>query len=154
MNLSKYPVKRNYLRSLDGLLLFCMGIPSVVVLLVKDFTGMTYQFFSIIQMFFYMRLFRNMRLLRQITANDQQFEYLLSAADIVLFVFTFACVFNSVESNVAYSFWDSVYFAMATVSTTGYGDVVPHTNLGRVCTIIMITFVAVWLPSKVIPFMD
>lgn len=150
MNLSKFPIKWNYLFSLDGFLMFCMGIPSIVVILVKDYTGVTYQFFSIIQMFFYMRLFRDMKLLRKITPSDQVFEYLLSAVDIILFVFTFACLFNSVEVTVNYSFLDSIYFAMATISTTGYGDVVPHTYLGRVCTVIMIAFVAVWLPNKVL----
>ena len=34
-----------------------------------------------------------------------------------------------------WSFLDSLYFAVVTVTTIGYGDLVPQTNLGKIFTI-------------------
>ena len=96
-----------------------------------------------------MRFFHISSLIRRWVLDDRLYEIILSLVDILLFVLTFSCVFNSVEVSINYSFLESVYFAIATITTTGYGDVSPHTKLGRITTIIMMAFVAVWLPNKV-----
>ena len=88
-------------------------------------------------------------MIRKWVLNDRLYEMILSLVDIILFVLTFSCVFNSVEIAINYSFLESIYFAIATITTIGYGDVTPHTTLGRLTTIIMMGFVAVWLPNKV-----
>ncbi|MRC57015.1 hypothetical protein GH877_30685, partial [Bacillus thuringiensis] len=36
------------------------------------------------------------------------------------------------------SFFESIYWALVTMSTVGYGDITPHTTEGRVVTIILI----------------
>ena len=43
----------------------------------------------------------------------------------------------SVNPNVT-SYWDSVWWALCTVSTVGYGDIVPMTVIGRLCGLFLI----------------
>ena len=145
----KCPFRCSLAYSVDEILLFVMGIPSIITLLVKDYTGVLYQFFSILQMFYYMQFARHNAFLRKYASNGHYYELILSLVDILLFVFTFSCVFNSVEVTTHYSFLESIYFAIATITTTGYGDMIPKTVLGRLTTVLMMIFVAVWLPTKV-----
>ena len=100
-------------------------------------------------MLYYIRLFRSMSLLIHITSNENQHNSLVSGIEFILIVLTFATVFNGVESSQDYSFSESLYFTLATLSTVGYGDIHPITFLGRVCSIIMIVFLFLWLPEKV-----
>ena len=100
-------------------------------------------------MLYYIRLFRTMPLLIHLTADNNQYNSLLSCFEFILIVLTFATVFNGVESSHNYSFSESIYFTLATLSTVGYGDIHPTTLLGRICSIIMIIFLFLWLPEKV-----
>lgn len=42
------------------------------------------------------------------------------------------------ESNTEREFHDYLYFAVVTVSTVGFGDIYPKTELGRLTVIVMI----------------
>jgi voltage-gated potassium channel Kch len=54
-----------------------------------------------------------------------------------------ALVERLVEPETYPSLWDAVWWALVTVSTTGYGDVVPHTVPGKiVASIVMINALA------------
>ena len=64
-----------------------------------------------------------------------------SALAVIVFVFTVVfggtLVFMYVEGK---SFLESLYFVIATVTTVGYGDVVPATNIGKLFSILLIIF--------------
>lgn len=59
---------------------------------------------------------------------------------ILLFVFLWATVFSYVENH---TFFDSLYFTITTMATVGFGDITPHTTLGK--TIVMI-YALTWVP--------
>lgn len=45
------------------------------------------------------------------------------------------------------TFHEMVYFTVVTLSTVGYGDVVPLSEEGRVCVIVLIIIVLVVIPK-------
>ncbi len=46
------------------------------------------------------------------------------------------------------SFGDALYFSVITLSTVGYGDLIPITDLGRFVTVVMISFGAIIIPVQ------
>ncbi|KAF0694817.1 Aste57867_14341 [Aphanomyces stellatus] len=99
---------------------------------------------------------------RNITAVQQQ---LLSMFLLVLsIVFISACVFQLVENTyrddsvdaggkviqaTTVTLGDAFYFILVTMSTVGYGDIVPQTTVGKVVTAAMILLSLVMLPQEV-----
>jgi voltage-gated potassium channel Kch len=45
------------------------------------------------------------------------------------------------------TFHEMIYFTVVTLATVGYGDVVPHSEEGRVCVIVLIIIVLVVIPK-------
>jgi voltage-gated potassium channel Kch len=68
--------------------------------------------------------------------------YLLMASGIVIFVGTMIMynLESQVENSKMKTVLDALWWCIATVSTVGYGDVVPVTNLGRIVAIIYMFF--------------
>ncbi|MEM2924950.1 MAG: NAD-binding protein [Methanocellales archaeon] len=48
---------------------------------------------------------------------------------------SFSIVFMIIEEK---SFIDSIYWAVVTLATVGYGDIIPHTEIGKILTMILI----------------
>ncbi len=66
------------------------------------------------------------------------------------FMFSGAYAFYYFEKGInpmVNRFWDAVYWSLCTVSTVGYGDIVPVTDPGRIVAVIMIVIGVVFFLS-------
>ncbi|MBW4542818.1 MAG: ion transporter [Myxacorys chilensis ATA2-1-KO14] len=103
------------------------------------------------------RWFRILRLIRFIGGNTV-FGY-VSSEDSAIYtrilftlfsiVFVYSGLIYQVEhaSNSKYgTFLDAVYFSVSTISTAGFGDIVPLSQLGRFLTVLMILTGIIFIP--------
>lgn len=63
-----------------------------------------------------------------------------------------ALIMFNVESDTFYTFFDAVYWAAISLTTIGYGDIIPTTSIGRLITILsaFIGIAIIALPSGII----
>jgi voltage-gated potassium channel len=108
-----------------------------------------------------LRWFRILRLVRFVEGNT--FFGYISREDGVIFsriIFTL-CVIIFVYSGLIYqvehpinpqafaTFFDAVYFSVATMTTVGFGDVTPLSELGRLLTVLMILTGVALIPWQI-----
>lgn len=63
-----------------------------------------------------------------------------------------ALIMFNVEPDTFYTFFDAVYWATISLTTIGYGDIIPTTSIGRLITILsaFIGIAIIALPSGII----
>ena len=71
---------------------------------------------------------------------------------IIVYIFVSAMLIFQLEPNLFNTFFDALYWATVTLTTVGYGDVTPVTDLGRLVSMISSLFgvAIIALPSGVI----
>lgn len=67
--------------------------------------------------------------------------YFTIAGNIIMFLSAYVFFYfeNSLNNNVD-TYWDALWWALCTVSTVGYGDIVPLTGIGRITGAFLIIF--------------
>lgn len=108
--------------------------------------GSRYKFFSTLRVFRLLRVFRFLRYLEtqdfffgRVTEHHLRIIRLVTSLSILFFIS--AGMLYTVESNYndnIATFGDALYFSIVTLTTVGFGDITPVTELGRFVTVIMI----------------
>ncbi|MDM9380290.1 ion transporter [Chlorogloeopsis sp. ULAP01] len=127
-----------------------------------DLMAIAPYFFGVIDISF-IRLLRWFRILRLLRFIDRKFLFGISSDDGVIFariLFTlFAIIFvysgliyqveHPVNPKVFVTFLDAFYFSIVTMTTVGFGDVTPVSELGRLLTVLMILTGIALIPWQV-----
>ncbi len=139
--------------------------PMAIVDLVSILPSLTvinrgFKILRILRMFRALRVFRSFKLLRysknaQIIANifkkqREPLGYVLFLA--IAYIIISALIVFNVEPDSFNSFFDAVYWATVSLTTMGYGDIYPVTEIGRVVTMVSSIFgiAIVALPAGII----
>jgi len=136
-----------------------IAILPTLSLLVLSFFGMTSQIVGTVKLIRIFRVFRIFRFLR-FTADPIFFfgdltSHLLNVIRLLLTVFIIFFIssgfFYFVESSVneqVNNFGDAFYFTVVSLTTVGFGDIVPHTEAGRWVTVGMVLSGIIFLPRQ------
>jgi voltage-gated potassium channel len=116
--------------------------------------GSRYKFLSTLRVFRLFRAFRFLRFLEteqfffgKVTQHHLRIIRLITSLAILFFVSSglFYSVESSSNSNIS-NFGDALYFTIVTLTTVGFGDIVPVTEIGRWVTVLMILSGIVLIP--------
>ncbi len=152
------PNKLRYMLSFYGLVDFLSIIPTYFGLIFPRAQGL-----AAIRMMRLMRIFRIFKLVRYLKAartissalrhsRPKLMVFLLGVMAIVIVMGTLMYLIES-ESNIGFtSIPRSIYWAIVTLTTVGYGDIAPHTILGQfIASIIMLTgYAIIAVPTGII----
>lgn len=140
---SPYPVR--YAKSFFGIIDFVSIIPTYIALFISGA-----QYFLVLRLFRTLRLFRILKLLRYSSeANLLMRSLYQSRRKVFIFLFVvmilvtiFGALMYIVEGpeNGFTSIPQSIYWAIVTITTVGYGDISPHTPLGKALAAMIMIF--------------
>ena len=105
-----------------------------------------------LRVFKFLRYSRNIRVLTKVMRKEK--SILMTVFFIAIgYIFVTALIMFNVEDSIMFEdFFDALYWATTTLTTVGYGDIYPATNLGRVISMFsaILGVAVIALPSGVI----
>lgn len=107
---------------------------------------------KVLRVFKFLRYSRNIRVLTKVMRKEK--SILMTVFFIAIgYIFVTALIMFNVEDSIMFEdFFDALYWATTTLTTVGYGDIYPATNLGRVISMFsaILGVAVIALPSGVI----
>ena len=146
-----------YMRSFFGIIDLLSIIPTYISIFLP-----ASRYLSVIRILRVLRIFRILKLILYIGEADLLLKAIIaSRRKIVIFLFSILAmvtIFGSImyliegESNGFTSIPRSIYWAIVTITTVGYGDISPHTQLGQVlASLVMIMgYATIAVPTGII----
>lgn len=129
-------------------------IDLVVILSVATSINSGFRLLRVMRLLHVVRIFQHSRSLQiiKIVIKRAARPLMFVASIALIYIFMVAAVMFSEEPELFPNFVDALYWAVMTLATIGYGDIVPATELGRAITMISAVMgVAVFaLPTSVI----
>ncbi|MCF7203432.1 ion transporter [Pseudomonas oligotrophica] len=145
MRIYSHPEPRKYIFSFYGAIDLLSVVPAFIALLYPDA-----QYLLIVRVIRMLRVFRVLKLTPYLSqanfllvalrgSRQKIIVFLLSVSTLVIVYGTLMYVIEGPENGFT-SIPMSIYWAVVTLTTVGFGDIVPHTALGKaLATLVMIT---------------
>ena len=98
------------------------------------------------------RYSRSIQILWRVLHKERRILFTVFLFAVAYIVTTALIMFNFEESEMFHDFFDALYWATTTLTTVGYGDICPTTDLGRVISMFsaVLGVAVIALPSGVI----
>ena len=107
---------------------------------------------KILRVFKFIRYSKHIQILARVLKKEKNILLTVFAIAIAYIIVTALIMFNVEESAMFEDFFDALYWATTTLTTVGYGDIYPSSDLGRVISMFSAIFgvAVIALPSGVI----
>lgn len=107
---------------------------------------------KILRVFRFMRYSKNMRILFKVLHKERHILLTVFLIAVGYIITTALIMYNLEESQMFENFFDALYWATTTLTTVGYGDIYPLTNVGRIVSMFsaIMGVAIIALPSGVI----
>lgn len=107
---------------------------------------------KILRIFKFIRYSKNIQILFRVLRKERHILFTVFLIAIAYIFTTALIMFNIEESEMFHDFFDALYWATTTLTTVGYGDICPTTDLGRIISMLsaILGVAVIALPSGVI----